>query len=116
MRQFGHVKPTRDDTGTITGSRSSPVRVRTVEPLGTGYGPDKDKRLILTAHHGDLVGLRPERTSRELLITAQDLYSYMIRCQANLVTLAKARERKERKQTRLAQQRQARAEKRLFRK
>lgn len=34
MKFFGHSRPVRDkQTGQITGSKSSPVRARTVEPL-----------------------------------------------------------------------------------
>jgi hypothetical protein len=114
VKLFGHNRPVRDTAGEIIGSKPSPVRVKTVDGLGYNFGPDKNKRLVLTAHQGDLIGLRPERTSRELKISANDLYAYMIRCEANLAARQKANVRKERKAERLARQRQERAEKRLF--
>lgn len=110
MRFFGHTKPIRHE-GEIIGSRGSPVRVKTREELGNGYGPDADKRLIMTAHRDDIIGLRPERTQRELLIKARDLYAHMVRLQANREHLERARQRKAAK----AQQREARKERRLYR-
>jgi hypothetical protein len=99
----------------VIGIIESPVRVRTLAQLGHAYGPDRDKRLILTMHPGDLIGLRPERTAREVFIKAFDVYAYCVRCQATLATLARARERKAAKAQRLANDRQRRAEKRLTR-
>lgn len=78
MRFFGHKRPIRNGSE-IIGSIESPVKVKTVEALGSGYGPDSDKRLVFTAHGQDLIGVRPERTGRELFICAKDLYAQLLR-------------------------------------
>ena len=65
-------------------------------------------------HAEDVIGVRPERTGRELCITAVDLYAHLLRMKANHEHLERARERKARKAERLARLRQARAERRLL--
>ena len=114
IKSFNHTRPVRDDSGEIVGSQPSPVRARTQDGLPHNYGLDRDRRLIVSLEAGDLIRVKPERTSRALCITAVDLYAYLVRMQANCATLAKARAKKERKALRLAAQRQIRAEKRLF--
>jgi hypothetical protein len=91
MKSFGHQRPVRNDAGEITGMVISPVRVRTIQTLEHAYGPDHDKRLVLTSHPRDIIGLRPERTQRELFIEAKDLYAHLIRLEANRALLQKAR-------------------------
>lgn len=113
MKTFGWNRPVRDPKGEVIGSNPSPVKVRTLEGLPHNYGPDKNKRLILTMHPGDLIGIRPERTGREVSISAVDVYSYVLRIQANRNHLEKARITKDKKASRLAALRQIRAEKRL---
>ena len=82
MRFFGHVKPLRDDNGELIGALQAPVRIKTRLGLSSQYGIDEGKRLVLTAHSGDLIGLRPERTQRELCIAVKDLYAQLVRRQA----------------------------------
>lgn len=115
MKTFGHMRPVRDKSGNITGSKSSPVKARTVEPLGRKYGPDHDKRLVISLEAKDVIVLRPERTRRAESILATDLYAYLVRLRAQRGTLEKARAAKDRKSTRLARLRQERAEKKLLR-
>lgn len=95
IRFFGHCRPIRDGAA-IIGSIQSPVRVKTVEVLGSGYGPDDDKRLVVTAHRDDLLGVRPERTGRELFIKAKDLYALLVRrdAQRQLLEFARAKKAK----------------------
>jgi hypothetical protein len=114
MKSFGHQRPVRNDAGEITGMVLSPVRVRTIEPLGRAYGTDHDKRLVLTAHPRDVIGLRPERTQRELLIEARDLYAHLIRLEANRALLQKARDRKIARAAQRESQRIARQKRQLF--
>lgn len=114
MKSFGHVRPLRDKQGEIIGSKSSPVRVRTREPLPGNYLRDKGKRLIYTAHRDDILGVRPERTTRELFIKAIDLYALLVRRQANNAQLEKARARKAKRQQARESRRVARQHKRLF--
>lgn len=73
----------RAEDGEIIGSKLSPVRVRTVEPWGQGGSRERNKRIILTAHPGDVLGVRLEHSRQELSITARDLYWYLLRCAAN---------------------------------
>lgn len=113
MKTFSHNRPVRDATGAVIGSKPSPVRVRTLEGLPLNYGTDKRKRLILTCHLKDVIGLRPERTGRELKITAVDLYAHLIRIAASCRTLEKARVKKAAKSIRLARNRQEYAEKEI---
>jgi len=84
--------------------------------LNFRYGPDRDKHLVISLRDGDLITLKPLRTSRPETISAFDLYNYLLRCRANREVLERAREKKARKAERLAAMRQKRAEKRLFEK
>lgn len=114
MRTFGWTKPIRGTNGGIIGTMEAPVKVRSIEELGHLHGIDHAKRLVLTCHREDLIGLRPERTSREVKISVFDVYLYALRCQARLVQLEEARIKKEKKAVRLAAKRQDRAERKLF--
>lgn len=100
MKAFGHKRPVRDKSGNIIDQRPSPVRVRTIDPLGGSFGPDKERRLILTMGEKDMVYMRPERTSvkRTVGIRAVDLYRHILMCVANSAQLEKARATKARKQ------------------
>lgn len=114
MRSFGHLRPVRDDNGQVNGSKPSPPRAITIKALGGAFGCDSDKRLIVTLDTEDLITLRPERTQRPVSIAAADVYRFALMCKANLAHLERARAKKAAKAQRLANQRQARAEKRLF--
>lgn len=115
MKFFGHMRPTRDGDGNITGEQSSPVKARTIDPLGGNYGPDRAKRLIVTLAAGDVINVRPERTQRAESITAKDLYAYLLRVKAQKGLMEKARAAKVRKQERLSRERIARADRRMTR-
>jgi hypothetical protein len=75
MKTFGWTRPVRDGAGNVIGSRPSPVRVRTLESLPAHYLRDCGKHLIFTLHHQEVIGVRSERTGRELRITAFGLYA-----------------------------------------
>lgn len=117
MNLFGSKVPVRDDSGEITGMRTTEVSRMTKNTLGPHFCKDKDRRLIVSLRDGDIIAVKPERLSAKetLTITAQDLYGYMMRCHANRLNLERARAKKESKAIRLARQRQERAEKRLVR-
>lgn len=100
MRTFGHCRVIRGEDGTECGSQPSPVRAITLEPLGSFFGTDGKHRLIISLEAEDLIVLRPEKTSRPVAIKAQDLYAYVLRSQANVASLARARESKLAKATR----------------
>ena len=113
MREFGHKRPVRGPEGEIVDMIESPVAALTREALGGQFGSDKRRKLIVTLEAGDLIVIRPQGTRRAEKMSAVDVYRYMIRCKANLISLTKARERKERKSVRLAAARIARADKRI---
>lgn len=117
MKSFSHKRPVRDEHGNVTGERLAPVWRRTErDTLGYNHGPDRGRRVSVGLLDGDLIALRPAGTRREpLTILATDLYEYLLRKEANVACLAKARAKKEKKAIRLANQRQERAEKRLVR-
>jgi hypothetical protein len=113
MRIFGHQRAVRNDAGEIIGSQPSPVRAKTQEILDSGYGPDNDKRLVVSLEACDLICIRPERTSRIVRIGAKDLYAQLLRAEANKAAINQALAKRAKRQERLAAQRQRRAEKRL---
>lgn len=114
MKTFGHQRPVRDKHGEISGLIDCPARARTRDVCGALFGTDKDRRLIVSLEAGDLVCVRPERTTRVYRVAAKDLFHWLLRSEANRVNLERARDRKAKKAERLARQRQERAEKRLF--
>lgn len=116
MKQFGHQRPMRNGSGEIESMVDSPARAVTRNALGGRFLADSKRRLIVSLEAGDLVCLRPTGTRRLYRIEAKDLFFHLMRCEANRVTLEKARDKKSKKAERRARQRQERAEKRLFQK
>jgi hypothetical protein len=116
VKLFGHQRPVRDAQGQITGMIDSPAKAITRHTCGGMFGVDASRKLIVSLEAGDLVCLRPAGTRRVYRVEASDLFHWLLRTEANRVTLEKARERKAKKAERLAAQRQIRAEKKLFRK
>lgn len=114
MRQFGHQRPVRDGKGEIVEMTDSPVCAVTKETLGGAFLADSDRKLVVSLEAGDLVCVRPSQTRRVYRVTAKDLFHWLLRNEANRLTLEKARDRKTKKAERLARQRQERAERRLF--
>jgi hypothetical protein len=114
VKNFGHKRPVRDEAGKIVDFKSSPAQAITLEALGGAFGPDRKHRLIVTLAEGDLIILRPARTTRPISVAAKDVYRFALLCRANLANLEKARAAKARKAERLAAARVARAERRLF--
>lgn len=92
---------------------NTPVRRVSDATLDGSFGPDRNRRIVVTLHPNGTIELRPERTRRSEIIHLLDAYRYALRCRVNRVTLEKARDKKARKAVRLARQRQERAEKRL---
>lgn len=95
-------------------SLTKPVTRKSDAELDGSFGPDRNKRIVVTIHPGGLLTLRPERTRRAETVALIDVYRFAIRSRVNRTHLEKARERKEKKAIRLAAQRQARAERKLF--
>lgn len=114
MKQFGHQRPVRNAQGEIDRLIDCPARAVTRSECGFGFGPDSRRKLVISLEMGDLVCVRPLRTARVYRIAAKDLFHYLLRIEANRLTLEKARDRKAKKAERLARARQERAEKRLF--
>lgn len=117
MKTFEHTRPVRNDAGDVVGERPAPVWRKTVRnALGKHHGTDRDRLLAVGLVSGDLISVRPAGTRRvPLTILASDLYDLLVRREANLANLVKARAKKEARSIRLARQRQERAEKRLVR-
>lgn len=98
-----------------------PVSRRINGALDGSFGPDSDKRIVVTLLPGDgakihdLLELRPERTRRAERIAVIDVYRYAIRCRVNRELLERARNRKAKHAAELAARRLASAEKRLTR-
>ena len=99
---------------------TKPVSRVTPGKLDGTFGPDRNKRVVITLIPGDgenrpdMLELRPERTRRPEQVAVIDCYRFALRCRVNRQVLEKARERKSRKAARLAALRVQRAEKRLF--
>lgn len=65
------------------------------------YGPDRDKRLVVSIVPGpdgrDILELRPQRTQRVKRAALSDIYNWLIKCEANAaigVKLAAAKAKK----------------------
>jgi hypothetical protein len=113
MKSFGHKRPIRDESGAIIGQKESPVRAATVESLDGSFGPDRGRRLIVSLEGKELIVIRPFGTRRKSIATAKDVFRWMLQCEANKRLADRMREKKSAKATRLAAQRQARAEAKL---
>lgn len=65
------------------------------------HGKDRGRRIVVTlipANNGDdMIELRPQGTRRPKRVKLVDLYSYMLRCEANVSKMEKLRLRKEAK-------------------
>ena len=81
--------------------------------LDGSFGPDRGKKIVLTILPNGILELRPEKTRRAEQVHMLDVYRYAVRCRVNRGQLEKARAKKDARATRLAAQRQQRAEKRL---
>jgi hypothetical protein len=99
------------------GRRSPPRRdsLRKVTTERYGYCAERRrKRLVVTLEQGDIIRIREQHRRENYTARLWDVYVWLIRCTANARQLERARQRKAAKAERLARQRQARAEKRLF--
>lgn len=124
MKKFGHKRgflvlgddgePTKGPDGKeIVEFRESPAKRETVKELGTAYGPDRERSLIVSLIDGDLIEIKPKGLTAKHAkqISAFDVYNYALRCEANVLNLERARLIKERKAERRAAERQTRFEK-----
>ncbi len=97
MKTFSHKRPVRDADGQVIGMKpASAVRVTRAQ-LGGEFGPDSERRLVVSLVDGDLIEFRPERTRQVKRMAATDLYRYVLRCEVNRVLLERARDAKRRK-------------------
>jgi len=93
---------------------TKPVSRRSDSRLDGSFGPDRDKRIVVTLHPDGRIELRPERTRRAEVVHLVDVYRWAVRCRADQLARTKRAEKKARHDQRLADQRQRRAERRLF--
>jgi hypothetical protein len=73
---------------TLDGKPRPCVRV-TAGGLGFNYGRDRGRALVVSLEAGDLVCFRPKGTRQRLAVSAFDLYSYAVRCQAQALAREK---------------------------
>ena len=99
------------ETKTVQASVTRTTR----EALGGQFGPDRNRRLVVTLCAKDMIVFRPAGTRQAVQANLVDLYAYVLRSLANRSNLERAREAKARKAARLAKARQERAEQRLCR-
>lgn len=101
---------------------TKPVRRVTQTTLDGSFGCDRDRRIIVTLVPGngrdisDMLELRPERTRRTERIAVSDVLRFAIRARVNSQVLEKAREKKAKRQERLARRRQDAYERRFLEK
>lgn len=82
---------------------SKPVTRKTGDVLGPGYGPDRDKPLVVSivpSAAGTIIELRPHRTRRGVSVLVEDLYADLIRRQAARRVLHRAARRLEARKAR----------------
>lgn len=88
---------------------SKPVRRVSSTRLSACHGRDKNRRIIVTIIPGnggsvpDLINLKPERLKKSRSIALEDLYIYLVKCEANQKFMARLRERKAKKEAARAQ-------------
>lgn len=76
------------------------------------FGRDKRRKLVVTLRDGDLLELRPQGTRQASRLSLFDIYRMMLRHEANVRQLEKARKRKTQRQLQALD----RKHKRMFRK
>ena len=62
MKTFSHKRPIRDDKGEIEGYRPGPAFRVTDKVLGSQFGIDDERRLVVGLEGGDIISFRPECT------------------------------------------------------
>jgi hypothetical protein len=98
---------------------NKPVTRATLGTLGYSFGPDRNRRIIVTLTPGngndveDLIVLRPQRTKRAEALPIEAVYRYAIQCRVNRTHLEKARAKKEKKKLQRERARIARVDKAL---
>lgn len=80
-----------------------PLKRVTNEKLGSGHGSDGRRRIVVTLLPGngddvpDMIELRPERTRRGKLVAIRDVYTYILKCEANKATIDRMNKAKAKK-------------------
>lgn len=76
---------------------NKPVRRVTQTKLGYGHGCDRDRRIVVTLLPGngddvpDMIQLKPEglRQAKAKTVAVVDIYTYVLKCEANKRTIEK---------------------------
>jgi len=98
---------------------NKPVTRATKGALGSSFGPDRERKIIVTLVPGnglavpDLITLRPQRTQRIETIPIEAIYRYAIQCRVNCQRLEKARAKKDRMKAQRERAAIARADRKL---
>jgi hypothetical protein len=116
MIEFGHKRLVKWKINNKTGETliEIPAQRITRGKLSAFHGTDRNRKLIVSLVGDDLVEIRPAGTRRARRMTAFDIWTHMVRSEALAAARIKAHAKRERRLERLARQRQARAERRLF--
>lgn len=92
---------------------TKPVYRATVGDLDGSFGKYRGRKLIVGLSVGDILLFRPKGTQQVETLSALDAYRFAIQCRVNSAARVKAKAKRERRDSRLAAERQKRAEKRL---
>ncbi len=80
------------------------VRRVSLSRLSASHGRDRNRRIVVSIIPGnggnipDLIQLKPERLRQSRSIALEDLWVYLIKCEANMKVMARLREKKAKKE------------------
>ena len=93
---------------------TKPVRRNTGIPLDGSFCKDRGRNIVITLNPNGTIELRPLGTRRAESVAVVDVYRFALRCRTCRDLLEKARAQKAKIAQRLADRRQAAAERRLI--
>ena len=98
---------------------NKPITRATKTALGSSFGPDRARKIVVTLIPGngegvpDLITLKPQRTRRVESLPIEAVYRYAIMCRVNCARLEKARSKKEKLKAQRERAKIARIDKKL---
>jgi len=98
MKEIGYNILIKDEAGNVKDIRRKIVTLKTRGVLSPSHGKDKNKPIVVSLKHGDLIELKPLH-SRKIRYTVSvfDVYSFAVRRYAQAQLLEKARAKKAKK-------------------
>lgn len=110
----GKLVPKTDEHGKqVTKTIAAEVWRITRNKIGSGYGPDSKRRLVVGLVNGDILVLKPYKTRQVVSVELKAVYGWLVRNRALRAQLEKARARKEKLANARAARRRAAAERRF---